>query len=335
MVIFSLWKHLQDIKDKIPPRHIFFTKHNNEYSVQGRETMNFVNMLNNAVDFANNGLIKNPVTWLILVILSVLPLIPWIGFAIVVAVMIISNLGGLYGSSMMGSTGSMQGLEGLYGSIALLIVLFIAALIISILLGTFYQGFLVRILRGNRTLPEINDFANLFTDGIKFFIIQMVYLIPPLVALVATLAAAWFIGAGGNPNFYLNPAAWVTIAVILLLGLFITGILAIILALFWVIGIIQFARTGEMLQAFRFGQMLTTIKKIGWIPYFIALAIIVIFVICYSVVFSLASMVTSMVPFVGIIFYLGIHIVELILAPVIAVIIYRYFSLLYDSAGNT
>src|SRR4030042_1568403 len=48
------------------------------------------------------------------------------------------------------------------------------------------------------------------------------------------------------------------------------------IALIQFIGVIRFARTGKMGEAFNFGEILTTIEKIGWVPYITAILIMII-----------------------------------------------------------
>ncbi len=55
-------------------------------------------------------------------------------------------------------------------------------------------------------------------------------------------------------------------------------IVAIIIGLISPIGIIRFARTGKFGEAFNFGEILATIKKIGWLSYILAFIIVAIVV---------------------------------------------------------
>jgi hypothetical protein len=296
--------------------------------------MDFVYMLNNAFNYAMEGLVKNPIRWLILVILSVLPMIPWIGLVLVIIIVIMStSLGGMYGTSgLLGSSG-LSDPSLIYKYIFLIIGLIIVTFIASLLLGAFYVGYLVRILHGDRTMPEVTDYKHLFIDGIKFNIIQAIYLIPSIIIFGATVAIAWLVCGGDSLSY--NPSAWITIVLLAVLGLFLAGVIAIILGLLWVIGIVRFARTGGMGQAFKFREILTTIKKIGWGPYLIALIILVGILVVYSIAFGIISAIASIIPFVGIIFYLGLYLLERILTPFVAAFLYRYISLLYDNAGST
>ena len=82
-----------------------------------------------------------------------------------------------------------------------------------------------------------------------------------------------------------------------ILGLLVFLILAIITGLLATIGIVRFARTGSMGEAFNFGAILATIGKIGWGTYIIAL--IVLFIVQFIIALVLA--VLGIVPLLGIV----------------------------------
>ena len=63
-----------------------------------------------------------------------------------------------------------------------------------------------------------------------------------------------------------------------LIGIVILYIVAFIIALFEAIGIIRFARTGSMGEAFNFGAILATIGKIGWLSYIVALILMIVII---------------------------------------------------------
>ena len=62
---------------------------------------------------------------------------------------------------------------------------------IGFLAGLFVNGYLFRIIKssldGNFKLPEFNEWIDMFIDGIKVFLVFLVYLIlPPMVILFYT-----------------------------------------------------------------------------------------------------------------------------------------------------
>ena len=75
-------------------------------------------------------------------------------------------------------------------------------------------------------------------------------------------------------------------------------------------------------EAFNFGEILATIRKIGWVSYIIALVVLII----VMVVFEIISSLLGMIPYVGIIF-------ELVLIAPITLFETRYICQVYDAAS--
>lgn len=204
--------------------------------------MDLGNALSESFEYAKEGLVGKWMKWVLLMVLEILPAIPIFAWVL------------LFVGSMMAGTPDFTSFIG--G--------FIVALILAILLGAFYQGFLLKILRGDKPLPEVTNFGGLFMDGIKYVVIEIIYMIPVFIVLAAVAGAAIMavISKGIEPQnmaaALLGPA---------LVGILIAAILAILLGLLATIGVIRFARTGKMGEAFNFSEILATIGKIGWGSY--------------------------------------------------------------------
>ncbi len=255
--------------------------------------MDLGNALSESFAYAKEGLVGKWLKWILLIVLELLPSIPIIAWIVM-----------FIGSTMRGTPDIPSFIGG-----------FVVAFIIAILLGAFYQGFLLKILRGDNPLPEVANFGMLFADGIKYMIIEIIYMIPVIIVLAAVAGAAILaaISKGIAPHnlaaALLGPA---------LVGVLIAFILAIILGLLTVIGVIRFARTGKMGEAFNFSAILSTISKIGWGSYILALIVLaVILVIIYGIL--------GLIPILG-------PIIEIIMGPFITVFAARYICQLYDSA---
>ena len=89
------------------------------------------------------------------------------------------------------------------------------------------------------------------------------------------------------------------------------------------IGIIRFARTGSMGEAFNFPEIKETIGKIGWMPYI--LAFIVMFIV--QLVISILLSVITMIPVLGVL-------LELVFIAPVTIFQARYFAKVYESAGT-
>jgi hypothetical protein len=262
--------------------------------------MEYGTLVKDAFAYAKEGLAGNPVTWILLIVLTLLPAIP-----IVLVVMIMAlSMGGITDYPL------------LIGSIAV-------ALIVAVLLSAFYGGFMLKILRNEKPLPEISGYCTLFSDGIRYIVIEIIYSIPVIVVLLLTLVPALLTMmpqvATGNVTG-MGAAIGTLVA-----GIVVSAILAFIIGLFAIVGVVRFARIGSIGEAFNFTMILATIRKIGWGRYIVALLIMIVLVLIVAMILTAISFVG--IPFVG-------SILQIIISPFIGVFTMRYICLLYDSAGT-
>ena len=182
-------------------------------------------------------------------------------------------------------------------------------LVISTIIFPLIMGYTVRIYSGAKPAPDVGNWVRTFIDGLKLFIIGIIYSIPVfIVALIfgvpATMADDPASAAG-------------TIGI----GLLVVIIVGILVSLISMIGIIRFARKNSMGQAFAFGAILEHIGKIGWGSYILAL--IILWVV--ALIFGLIVFVLAMIPFIG-------WLILLFLYPVWIILVARYVTLIYESA---
>jgi hypothetical protein len=196
--------------------------------------------------------------------------------------------------------------DAVWGKWARWILLIIASIIFPLIMG--YE---LEVYRGKKPAPEPANWGKLFIDGIKLLIIQIIYLIPVLIV------ALIFIGGGALMTLGGSPAAVMAGVGSILIGVLITVIVAIIIGLFEAMGVVRFARTGKMGEAFNFNAILTQIGKIGWGSYIVAL--IVVFIVAIII-----AAILSIIPVIG-------GLLMLIVAPALAIFVARYITLVYDS----
>ena len=192
----------------------------------------------------------------------------------------------------------------------------IMLIIATILLGIPLAGYSLKVLRGDRPAPEVSDWGTLFIDGIKYIIIMLIYMIPAMIVLFVVVGASALASMSSNPS-----AAMAAIGGILF-GLLLFFVVALITAIFAIIGEVRFARTGNMGEAFNFSEILGTIGKIGWGPYIIAL--VVLFVV--QMIIAIIVSIIMMIPYLGFIIYICL------ISPIM-LFQTRYICQLYDSAG--
>jgi hypothetical protein len=188
--------------------------------------------------------------------------------------------------------------------------------IATILLGLPLMGYVMKILRGEKPAPEVEDWGTLFIDGIKYLIVGVIYMIPVYLVLGILMLVGFGAAMTGDET-----AAMAGIGV-MLVGLLVVFVLAIIIALFAMIGVVRFARTGSIGEAFNFSAILATINKIGWVPYIIA---IIVLAVC-AVIFGIVVGILMLIPILGLLIYLCM------ISPW-AIFVARYVCQLYDSTG--
>jgi hypothetical protein len=157
----------------------------------------------------------------------------------------------------------------------------------------------------------------MFIDGIKLFIVGLIYAIPVLILSFVLFGSEDMIRSSVSPS----TIGGLIIAV--LMGAIILIIVAITTWLIVMTAGVRFARTDSIGEAFNFGVIFTHIGKIGWMTYIIALLMILITLVNIVIICLVINMV---IPYTGIILLL-------ILLPFLCLFSPRYITLLYESAG--
>jgi hypothetical protein len=198
--------------------------------------------------------------------------------------------------------------------------------IATILLCLPLFGYILKIFRGERPAPEVTDWSTLFVDGIKYAIVTLVWAIPLLILFFVLIGAAFLPfssittvsesvsqASSGNPAIILG-ALGVYLVVVIIVGL--------LTVFFSTIGIIRFARTGSMGEAFNFREISATIGKIGWGIYIISLVVLFVALIVVEIVIAILGM----IPVLGII-------IQLVFIAPVMIFEARYLCQVYDAAG--
>lgn len=206
--------------------------------------------------------------------------------------------------------------EGLVGKWVKWILLLIATILLTLPL----MGYTLRIYRGEKPAPEVENWVTLFIDGIKYLVICIIYAIPLFIVAFLTLVPVIMeVIAAGADTAAVNQIVIGALGTFML-GLLVFIILAIIIGIISSIGIIRFARTGSMGEAFNFGAIMATIGKIGWITYIIALIIM-------GIIICIIELICSLIPVVG-------TIILFIVLPFITIWEARYLCMIYESAES-
>ena len=71
-------------------------------------------------------------------------------------------------------------------------------IIATILLGIPLMGYVMKVLRGEKPAPEVNDWGTLFIDGIKYLIVSLIYALPIIIVWVLVMGASAAAIMSGN-----------------------------------------------------------------------------------------------------------------------------------------
>jgi hypothetical protein len=187
------------------------------------------------------------------------------------------------------------------------LILIIGSIIFPIILG-----YTLRIYRGDATPPGTDDLVELFIDGVKLFVVELIWALPVIVVAVIVFGGSVALMMSGS-----NVAAAAGVGGIFL-GIFLVLVVGIMVSLFAAMGAVRFARTDSFGEAFDFSAIIAHIGRIGWGSYVIALVVL-------GVVLAVINMVLSIIPILG-------WLISIVLAPAFAIFAARYITLLYDSA---
>ena len=199
--------------------------------------------------------------------------------------------------------------EGLMGKWVKWLILIIVSIIPIV--NFIIYGYVMEIFRGPRAAPDLDDYGRLFIDGLKLFVVGLIYAIPLFIVYALILGASFTLMGSGS-----DTAATAGFGT-MMIGFLIVFVLGIVIALFEVIGAIRLARTDSIGEAFNISAILAHIGRIGWGPYITALVVVLVAIVVVEVVLSI-------IPILG-------WLLLLVLMPAFYIFGARYVTLLYNS----
>lgn len=218
-------------------------------------------------------------------------------------------------------------------------------LVISLILFPLILGYMVRIYRGERPAPEPGEWGKQFFDGMKLLLVQLLYLAPVLLliilAFIPLISTFVTLGAFGEDFSSMSDSQserWLEEHPELISDLLVAGgfmvilltiaiVLAFIITFFSFLGIVRFARTGHISEAFNFPAILAQIRRIGWISYILALIIITIIGYIFSMILNVFSFIPEIGNIIG-------FVVMILLYPPFILFSARFSCLVYDSGDE-
>jgi hypothetical protein len=200
-------------------------------------------------------------------------------------------------------------------------------LILSFLIipGFLYVGYLFRTLKasfaGSDELPEFREWGGMFIDGLKVFVVLLVYTIVPLSLTILGMWASLIpIIATSNTGLAQLPA--ISLGLISSLSI-IGGILGIIISFFIPVILANMAYYGELKYAFKFNELFQKMSEIGWVDYLIwYIVMLIIWTITATIAFFMIF------PLI-----IGVLLVPLLIYPYIMLFFARSTALVYVYGG--
>jgi hypothetical protein len=205
-----------------------------------------------------------------------------------------------------------------FGRLVILIVLDLIPIVNLIVTG--YASRVLKESPGADSPPKLENYGDMFMDGLKIAIATIIYMLIPLILIGAGIGSVFagsvmergpdFMWSGFTPA-YMGLLGGTGI-VLVLIGLLVAFVMLILLAA----GIAHMIKTGKFGKAFAFGEILNVIRKIGWGKYLAWLVLIV-------VIAAIVGAIAGALPFVG-------WIIAAIIGPALTVFYFRSLGLLYS-----
>jgi hypothetical protein len=204
-----------------------------------------------------------------------------------------------------------------WGKVLILGVIMIASiLIVPVFL---LIGYLFRIIKatlaGLDELPEFDEIGEMFVDGLKVFVVGIVYSIP---VIIISLIITAITGSSSSATLSLNPAMIWGLVLVYIVYI----IVAVIVGLIEVIAIANMAYyDGDLGAAFSFSEILDRIAKIGWGKYIIT-----------YIVIAIVAFIGFIIGLLTLFILVGIILLPLVIAPFIYMFGVRAIALLFTES---
>ena len=167
------------------------------------------------------------------------------------------------------------------------VLLIIPAYVLVFIMIGYYLKVIKISVNNEKELPIFNKWFSMFVNGIKVYILCIVYLIIPTIVAIIGLVLTIDLPNGKFDFVYLSPIA---ISVLL-----ISLLLCIVALVFYEIALANMAYHGNLRAGLNFKEIIGIIKKIGWGKYLSVL--IVVFTL--AIISLLISYITISIPIIG------------------------------------
>lgn len=193
----------------------------------------------------------------------------------------------------------------------------IMMIIVSIIpiVNFIFMGYCAKILKegpSRNEPPKFEKLGELFGEGVKIFVVGLLWAIPPIIVgvLALVLTAPWlFIGGAANLALLWGGA--------FLLAMFLVLVVGIGVGIFGIVGILLAAKTGDIAKGFSFQHIMSVINNVGFINH-------IIWVVVAAIITFVVGLL-GMVPFIG-------WLITLVISPLLGTFLVRAATLFYSDA---
>jgi hypothetical protein len=147
--------------------------------------------------------------------------------------------------------------------------------IFELLVSIYFTGYFLKIIKlslsGTKNLPQFNAVNEKLSDGVKVFIVAIVYMIPIVLtiavfALMSSSALHIIINQAINNGFNLQNIITILMNLGIGIGIFLAILYMIIVLPLFIVSLVHMAdKNDNLVSAFRLGEIFNKIGSIGWI----------------------------------------------------------------------
>jgi hypothetical protein len=153
--------------------------------------------------------------------------------------------------------------------------LILLVVIFELLVSIYFTGYFLKIIKlsltGTKKLPQFKGVNEKLSDGIKVFIVAIVYMVPVILiivvfALLSSLALQIIVNQAINNGFNLQNIITILMSLGIGIGIFLAMLYMVVVLPLFIVSLVHMADNNDKLaSAFRLGEIFDKIGSIGWI----------------------------------------------------------------------
>jgi len=168
----------------------------------------------------------------------------------------------------------------------------IVILVVGIIFSIHYSGVFANILRGEE--KYLARCGRTFWEGFKFTIVGIIYTIIPLIVGIFLY---WGFAVG--IDLLITPEQEFIYYAGIIFAIIIEVIIAVFFTLFWLPGMLAFAKTGKITKAFNFFTLDEMINSIGWKKFICGYLILIVINLLLFFILLILTLLVAYIPVAG------------------------------------